>query len=126
METGMDNFVDSALIEKRKRLYEAWRKEESIAHIQGWDFSHISGRYTEEGQLPWDFKSVIKSYLTDEMTLLDMELIQLLQPIEWEFPYFEVDKYLDNLYKLQDVLEQDGVIEGKTHRFYASSGSSSG
>ena len=26
-----------------------WLQEERIAHIHGWDFSHISGRY-EEGQ----------------------------------------------------------------------------
>ena len=27
-------------------------KEERIAHIHGWDFSHIDGRYEEEGDLP--------------------------------------------------------------------------
>ena len=58
---------------KLKRLYEEWKNEEKIAHIQGWDFSHIAGRYIEEDNLPWDFKSVIKSYLTDKMNLLDME-----------------------------------------------------
>ena len=25
-----------------------WEKEESIAQIKGWDFSHIHGRYEEE------------------------------------------------------------------------------
>lgn len=38
--------------------------------------------------------------------------------IEWEFIGFEVDKYLDNLYKAQDILEKDGVIKGRIHRFY--------
>ena len=56
-----------------EELYKKWKKEEEIAHIQGWDFSHIDGRYEEEGDLPWDFKTVIKKYLTDEMELLDME-----------------------------------------------------
>ena len=247
---------------KLKKLYMEWKNEENIAHIQGWDFSHIKNRYIEENKLPWDFKTLIKSYLTDEMSLLDMEtgggefllelqhpvsktfaiegykpnvefcknkllplgidfkeadggsilpfddkqfdivtnrhgdytclevkrvlkanglfltqqvgaendweLIKLLQPeitkvafpnqyldirkkeleekgfeivdcgevfqpikffdvgalvwfakiIEWEFVNFKVDTYLDNLYTAQEILERDGVIEGKIHRFY--------
>ena len=31
-----------------------WLAEEAIAHIHGWDFSHINDRYTEESDLPWD------------------------------------------------------------------------
>ena len=30
-----------------------WKEEEAIAHIHGWDFSHIDGRYTEEEDLPY-------------------------------------------------------------------------
>ena len=33
---------------KEKELIDIWKKEESVAHIHGWDFSHIEGRYTEE------------------------------------------------------------------------------
>lgn len=29
-------------------LLRAWKAEEDAAHIHGWDFSHIAGRYTEE------------------------------------------------------------------------------
>lgn len=57
----------------KEKLYREWKNEEKIAHIKGWDFSHISDRYIEEDNLPWDFKAVIKNYLTDEMNLLDME-----------------------------------------------------
>ena len=39
------------------------QKEESVAHIHGWDFSHIDGRYTEETDLPWDYQSIILHYL---------------------------------------------------------------
>ncbi len=246
----------------KEKLYASWKKEEEIAYIKGWDFSHIADRYVEEDSLPWDFKLLIKNYLTDQMSLLDMEtgggefllelnhpyaktsaiegykpnvefcknkllpmgidfkeadgadilpfddkqfdivtnrhgdynvselkrvlkangifftqqvgaendweLIKLLQPeikevaypnqylkyrkkeleenafeilecgetfqpikffdvgalvwfariIEWEFIDFEVDKYLDNLYKAQEILERDGVIQGSIHRFY--------
>ena len=50
-----------------------WRKEESIAHIRGWDFSHIHGRYTEQEDLPWDYRSLILSHLRPEMQLLDID-----------------------------------------------------
>lgn len=30
-----------------------WKAEEAVAHIHGWDFSHIEGRYDEERDLPW-------------------------------------------------------------------------
>jgi len=248
--------------DKENKLYEEWKNEEKIAHMEGWDFSHISNRYAEEDDLPWNFKKIIESYLTDDMNLLDMEtgggefllelhhpnsntsaiegfapnveicknrllplginfkeadgsgilpfeqshfdlvtnrhgdynvaelkrvlkpngifltqqvgaendleLIRLLQPeihdlafpkqylevrkneleehgfeilecqeafrpikffdigalvwfakiIEWEFPNFQVDKYLPNLFKAQQILERDGAVEGRIHRFY--------
>ena len=50
-----------------------WRHEEAIAHIHGWDFSHIVGRYTEEGDLPWDYRDIILSHLTPDMKLLDID-----------------------------------------------------
>ena len=36
---------------KEKELIDIWKREESVAHIHGWDFSHIEGRYTEETPL---------------------------------------------------------------------------
>ena len=36
-----------------------WLSEERAAHIRGWDFSHIDGRYTEETDLPWSYKEVL-------------------------------------------------------------------
>ena len=57
----------------REQLRKEWQKEEDIAHIHGWDFSHISGRYEEEDDLPWDFGEVIRKYRKDSMKLLDMD-----------------------------------------------------
>jgi len=54
-------------------LREAWLAEEAAAHIHGWDFSHIHGRYEEEDDLPWDYAGVVRSYLTDDMRLLDYD-----------------------------------------------------
>ncbi|MBQ8555275.1 MAG: class I SAM-dependent methyltransferase [Clostridia bacterium] len=50
-----------------------WRAEEAAAHIHGWDFSHIEGRYAEEDDLPWDYASVICEYLSPDKRLLDID-----------------------------------------------------
>ena len=54
-------------------LIRKWKAEEKIAYIHGWDFSHISGRYTEQDDLPWDYRSVIGEFLRPEMKLLDID-----------------------------------------------------
>ena len=51
---------------KEKELIDIWKKEESVAHIHGWDFSHIEGRYTEETDLPWNYQHIILDYLNPE------------------------------------------------------------
>ena len=54
-------------------LIKGWKAEENIAHIHGWDFSHIDGRYTEEENLPWDYREMILRYLEPEMRILDID-----------------------------------------------------
>ena len=54
-------------------LIECWKAEERIAHIHGWDFSHISGRYTEEDDLPWDYREAILRHLRPGMKILDID-----------------------------------------------------
>jgi len=51
-------------------LMKQWKEEEKCA-FQGWDFSHINGRWVEPG-LPWDYKAVVQAYLKSTDTLLDM------------------------------------------------------
>lgn len=73
---------------KKQELFDKWIAEEKVAHIQGWDFSHINDRYTEEDDLPWDLNDVIRKYLKENMFLLDMEtgggefLLSLKHPFE--------------------------------------------
>ena len=55
------------------KLISEWKAEEDIAYIHGWDFSHIHGRYCEQGDLPWDYREVIGQYLTSEMKILDID-----------------------------------------------------
>ncbi len=54
-------------------LRKEWEAEEKIAHIHGWDFSHIHGRYEEEDDLPWDYKKIIDEYRRPDMKLMDYD-----------------------------------------------------
>lgn len=51
----------------------AWTREQEAAHIHGWDFSHIRGRYEEENDLPWDYEQIVRQYLKSDMELLDYD-----------------------------------------------------
>lgn len=55
------------------KLREIWKREESAAHIHGWDFSHIHGRYEEEEDLPWNYAEIVRSHLRKHMKLLDYD-----------------------------------------------------
>ena len=50
-----------------------WKKEEEVAHIHGWDFSHIHGRYDEEKDLPWNYEKIVQQYLNDNVKILDYD-----------------------------------------------------
>ena len=45
-------------------------------------------------------------------------LVWFARIIQWEFPGFSVDACLDRLLNAQRILEQDGCIEGRIHRFF--------
>ncbi|MDE7205937.1 MAG: class I SAM-dependent methyltransferase, partial [Lachnospiraceae bacterium] len=54
-------------------LLKEWLREEETAHIHGWDFSHIRGKYAEQNDLPWDYRKIVKQYLQPEQRLLDID-----------------------------------------------------
>ena len=56
-----------------EELKSIWEKEENEAHIRGWDFSHIHGRYKEEHDLPWNYESIVRHYLNNDTELLDYD-----------------------------------------------------
>lgn len=56
-----------------EELINDWKTEERIAHMRGWDFSHIRGRYTEEVDIPWDYRETILRYLRPQLRLLDID-----------------------------------------------------
>ena len=47
-----------------------WEAEETHG-MEGWDFSHIAGRWDEPGP-PWDYRRIVQAYLRDTDLLLDM------------------------------------------------------
>lgn len=70
----------------KEALLKQWVDEEKVAHIHGWDFSHINDRYDEESDLPWDYYQIIKQYLKADMKVLDIDggefLLSLNHPYE--------------------------------------------
>lgn len=58
---------------KKENLIENWLKEEAAAHIKGWDFSHIQGRYEVEDDLPWDYESMVRQALKQDAYILDID-----------------------------------------------------
>ena len=57
----------------RYDLKQLWKKDEEVAFIHGWDFSHIHGRYLEEHDLPWNYREKVMRYLRDDMKILDYD-----------------------------------------------------
>lgn len=57
----------------KEALAKLWLQEEETAHIHGWDFSHIHGKYQEEHDLPWNYEKIVRKYLRPEMKLLDID-----------------------------------------------------
>lgn len=57
----------------RDRLKAIWKREEDAAHIHGWDFSHIHGRYEEEADLPWNYAALVRRYLNSGLEIMDYD-----------------------------------------------------
>ena len=72
-------------------LRKIWKQEEEIAHIHGWDFSHIHGRYEVENDLPWNYEEIVRGYLSNDMQMMDYDtgggefLLSLNHPYEKTF-----------------------------------------
>ena len=95
-----------------ENLIQYWKQEEALAHMHGWDFSHIEGRYTEATDFPWDYRSVIDGYLTSDMKLLDIDtgggefLLSLGHPYE---NTAATENYAPNVALCKEILSPLGV-----------------
>ena len=93
-------------------MIRAWKAEEEISHIYGWDFSHIDGRYMEDTDFSWDYRQVIEEYLTPEKKLLDIDtgggefLLSLGHPYE---NMAATDNYLPNVQLCKETLLPLGI-----------------
>lgn len=54
----------------KNELKKIWKAEEARS-FHGWDFFYLNGRCDSEN-IPWDYKQMIHSYLSDSDMLLDM------------------------------------------------------
>ena len=55
-------------------LKKMWLAEEQAAHIHGWDFSYLDGRFdSSDDDLDWDYRQLILERLTPEMRILDID-----------------------------------------------------
>ena len=54
-------------------LKKIWKQEEEIAHIHGWDFSHLHGRYEVENDLPWNYEQIVREYLANHKQMMDYD-----------------------------------------------------
>ena len=97
---------------KENELIQVWKEEEEIAHIHGWDFSHIDGRYMEDTNFPWNYRQVIGEYLTSDMKLLDIDtgggefLLSLGHPYE---NTAATENYLPNVQLCKETLHPLGI-----------------
>lgn len=57
----------------KQYLKSIWKQEEEVAHIHGWDFSHIYNRYEEEKDLPWNYEKIVKEYLESNLMIMDYD-----------------------------------------------------
>ena len=89
-----------------------WLEEENIAHIHGWDFSHIHGKFDEEQKLPWDYETLVRHYLKPDHELLDMDtgggefLLSLKHPYERTSA---TEAYAPNVKLCEKVLSPLGI-----------------
>ena len=97
-------------------LLQEWEIEENFA-FQGWDFSHIDGRW-DCPSLPWDYKTIVKSYLKDDHILLDMGTGggEILLTIN--HPYkntYATEAYAPNFELCKRVLSPLGITVAQTY-----------
>ena len=57
-------------------------------------------------------------YLNIKQQEISEALVWFAKIIEWEFPNFSVKSHLDNLYKIQEIIEANRVAEVRIHKFF--------
>ena len=59
---------------EHKRIKRKWLSEEENAHIHGWDFSYLDGRFeSSDDDLDWDYRKLILDRISPDMRILDID-----------------------------------------------------
>ena len=96
---------------KEKELKEYLLKEERFV-FNGWNFSHLKGRWDNE-ELPWNYKQIVLRYLVDDMNMLDMGTGGGEFLLTLNHPYNKTsitEAYEPNIKICKEVLEPKGII----------------
>ena len=99
-----------------EELIKQWELEEEFV-LQGWDFSHIDGRWDSPGP-PWDYRAIVKSYLKNTDILLDMGtgggeiLLTIGHPHE---NTYVTETYVPNFELCENVLSPLGITVIQTY-----------
>ena len=100
----------------QEKLIQQWQAEENFP-FQGWDFSHLDGRW-EYPAPPWDYPAIVESYLKDSDLLLDMGtgggevLLSIGHPYE---NTYATEAWLPNLELCRKVLSPLGITVAQTY-----------
>ena len=89
-----------------------WIEEENIAHIHGWDFSHINGRFSEDENFGWDYKELVRKYLKSDMQLLDIDTGGGEELLTFSHPYENTavtENYAPNVKLCKQTLSPLGI-----------------
>lgn len=93
-----------------KKLKEYWLEEEKMS-FQGWDFSYISNRISED-PLPWNYDKLVRQYLKPNHMLLDMGTGGGEYLLSLEHPYqntFATEAYPTNFELCKRILVPLGI-----------------
>jgi len=93
-----------------------WETEENHA-FQGWDFSHIEGRWNEPNP-PWNYKAIVEFYLKNTDILLDMGTGGGEVLLTLNHPYkntYATEAYTPNFELCKEVLSPLGITVVQTH-----------
>lgn len=87
-----------------------WLREESKT-FKGWDFSYIANRKSEQN-LPWDYQTIVRTYMDDSKTMLDMgtgggEFLLSLHPPKYKT--YATEAYPPNVEYCQKTLPAYGI-----------------
>ena len=98
------------------QLTAQWEAEEKFP-FQGWDFSHLDGRWDCPAP-PWDYRAVVEFYLNDNDRLLDLGTGGGEVLLSIGHPYgntYATEAYLPNLELCRKVLSPLGLTVAQTY-----------